>query len=117
MGKDRKNSTGDKMKTPNKQAELEKEMIKRIITSFDIKERKARTINKDYKNMGRFKSNYSLSEMEHALEDGIKETKAQAISEFKERLIEKFKDTTPIERESLGYTLDIIEKTAQEIKV
>ena len=72
-----------------KEQELEKEIIKRIIKSFDTKERKARDINKDFISIGRFKPNYSLSEMEHALEDCIKETKAQAIADFKENLLMK----------------------------
>ena len=86
------------MNTPTKQEDLEKE----------IKERETLGIG-EQKEGGRWNYTDTLK----AELKGIKEGKAQAISEFKEKLKERIEKDFPFSANKMS---KIIEKTAQEIK-
>ena len=77
--------------TNTEQNILKEKMIKKVIKSFDTSERKAKDCNVM---MERFKSNYSLSEMEHCAEDIFNESIQLAQKETAEK-IEKLKEELP----------------------
>jgi hypothetical protein len=104
----------ERMNTPNKQAELEKEIELRINKEwYEMKQYPKQLIRIDY---GFFEMNDA--EIKWKMLKGIKEGKAQAISEFKETLIKLAKIRT--EKDDYGFTimeipLEVLEATARQI--
>ena len=106
------------MNTTNKQEELEKEIekyninVKRYTFLLEQRNKNGKIIDELIDlggEISKFENN--VGNIQQAELKGIKEGKAQAISEFKEIIIEKTKNCI-----SHSFVKDVVEKTAQEIK-